>query len=73
VADVVDDAQKFQELHLELALKKAKAASKPLSDGFCIDCGINIPQKRIEFNPSVERCVDCQTIIELKQKQLGAR
>ena len=28
--------------------------------GICIDCGIQIPEARLEANPFSERCVECE-------------
>lgn len=28
--------------------------------GICIDCGIEIPEARLEANPFSERCVECE-------------
>lgn len=74
MADPADNAQTEQEVHLSLALKVAGSdKSRPLSDGYCISCDVEIPIKRLEIDPRVERCVDCQSNLELKRKQLGAR
>lgn len=74
VADPADNAQIEQEVHLTLALKNAGSdKSRPLSDGYCISCDGEIPTKRLEIDPRVERCVDCQSLLEIKLKQYGAR
>ena len=44
------------------ALKRLRTGSY----GACIDCGHEIPQKRLEIAPEAERCVSCQTIFEKK-------
>lgn len=36
------------------------------SYGACIDCGCEIPQKRLEITPEAERCVSCQSTFEKK-------
>lgn len=36
--------------------------------GYCDDCGVEIPLKRLQFNPTIKTCVDCQAIFEAKTK-----
>ena len=39
--------------------------------GFCESCGIEIGIRRLEARPTATQCVDCKTLAELKEKQLG--
>jgi DnaK suppressor protein len=34
--------------------------------GYCRDCEEAIPRKRLEFDPTSTRCVDCATVAESK-------
>ena len=34
---------------------------KPYEKGMCIDCGVQIPQSRLDSGDNVLRCVECQT------------
>lgn len=36
--------------------------------GFCEDCGIEIPEERLQLIPDTPCCVDCQTLREHKQR-----
>jgi DnaK suppressor protein len=37
--------------------------------GICEDCGEQIPEKRLLFNPCISTCVDCASDREVEQKQ----
>lgn len=39
--------------------------------GFCDACGIEIGIKRLEARPTATLCIDCKTLDEIKEKQLG--
>ncbi|MGO2416102.1 MAG: TraR/DksA C4-type zinc finger protein, partial [Cobetia crustatorum] len=39
--------------------------------GFCDACGVEIGIRRLEARPTATQCVDCKTLAELKEKQLG--
>ena len=44
-------------------LREVEAARKRLADGsygICSDCGAPIPYARLMYQPSAQRCVDCQ-------------
>lgn len=52
------------------ALAKIDLALKNFDDdfGYCIDCGVEIGNKRLDFDPSASRCFDCQDIFEKKSR-----
>jgi len=39
--------------------------------GFCEICGVDIGIKRLEARPTATLCIDCKTLDEIKEKQLG--
>ncbi len=39
--------------------------------GYCEVCGIEIGVKRLEARPTATLCIDCKTLDEIKEKQLG--
>ena len=50
------------ERNRERDLQRIKAALVRIDEGefgYCVDCGENIAEKRLEFDPSVPQCVDC--------------
>lgn len=40
--------------------------------GYCDSCGIEIGIRRLEARPTANKCIDCKTLDEIKEKQLGA-
>lgn len=33
--------------------------------GFCLECGVDIPERRLEIEPACKYCIDCQASLEL--------
>jgi len=40
--------------------------------GWCDSCGVEIGIRRLEARPTANKCIDCKTLDEIKEKQLGA-
>lgn len=40
--------------------------------GYCDSCGVEIGIRRLEARPTASKCIDCKTLDEIKEKQLGA-
>jgi DnaK suppressor protein len=60
----------------ELSLSKLKQALVNVekdSFGFCDseDCGEEIPEGRLKFNPAITKCFDCSFTQELRDKQVA--
>ncbi|MDH2997796.1 RNA polymerase-binding protein DksA [Pasteurellaceae bacterium LFhippo2] len=81
-ADPADRATQEEEFSLELRnrdrerklLKRIEQTLIKLNDddyGYCDACGIEIGLKRLEARPTAELCVDCKTLAELREKQMG--
>ena len=80
--DPADRASKEEEFTLELRardrerklIKKIESTLMRIKNndyGFCDGCGIEIGIKRLEARPTAELCIDCKTIAELKEQQIG--
>ena len=80
--DPIDCASKEGQLILELSarehkrklLKKIEEALVRLNNnsyGYCDNCGAEIGINRLEVHPTATQCVDCRTITEAKEKQIG--
>ena len=41
--------------------------------GYCDSCGIEIGIRRLEARPTANKCIDCKTLDEIKEKQLGSQ
>lgn len=80
--DPVDRASQEEEFALELRTrdrerKLIKKIEKTLGliesgdFGYCKTCGIEIGIRRLEARPTADQCIDCKTLSEIKEKQLG--
>ena len=81
-ADPIDRASQEEEFAFELRTRdrERKLINKiagsleqiKLDDyGYCYACGIEIGVKRLEARPTATHCIDCKTLDEIKEKQLG--
>ncbi|WP_136254901.1 RNA polymerase-binding protein DksA [Onishia niordana] len=81
-ADPADRATQEEGFNLELRtrdrerklLKKINETIDKIDEddyGFCEACGVEIGIRRLEARPTATQCVDCKTLAELKEKQLG--
>lgn len=80
--DPVDRASQEEEFNLELRtrdrerklLKKIEEALQRIKEnnfGYCDDCGSEIGAKRLEARPTATQCIECKTIAEIREKQIG--
>lgn len=81
-ADPNDRASQEEEFNLELRTrdrerKLLKKIGKTIDlinkgdYGFCETCGVEIGIRRLEARPTADLCIDCKTLAEIKEKQLG--
>ena len=81
-ADAADRAYQEEEFSRELRtrdrerklLKKIDEALDRIKEnnyGYCDDCGAEIGFRRLEARPTATQCIECKTISELKEKQVG--
>lgn len=81
-ADPSDRASQEEEFSLELRArdrerKLIKKINKTLEliekddYGFCEECGVEIGIRRLEARPTANLCIDCKTLAEIKERQLG--
>lgn len=81
-ADPADRATQEEEFSLELRnrdrerklLKRIEQTLNKLSTGdygYCDACGIEIGLKRLEARPTADLCIDCKTLAEIREKQMG--
>jgi DnaK suppressor protein len=80
--DPNDRATQEEEFSLELRtrdrerklIRKIDEALSALDNGdygYCEVCGIEIGVKRLEARPTATLCIDCKTLDEIKERQLG--
>lgn len=81
-ADPTDRASQEEEFSLELRtrdrerklIRKIDEALDRIDDddyGYCEACGVEIGIRRLEARPTATLCIDCKTLAEIKEKQLG--
>jgi DnaK suppressor protein len=81
-ADPNDRASQEEEFNLELRArdrerKLIKKIEKTLEKieaddyGFCEACGVEIGVRRLEARPTADLCIDCKTLAEIKERQVG--
>ncbi|WP_120997669.1 RNA polymerase-binding protein DksA [Stutzerimonas urumqiensis] len=81
--DPADRASQEEEFSLELRardrerklIKKIDETLQLIEDneyGWCDSCGVEIGIRRLEARPTASLCIDCKTLAEIKEKQLGS-
>lgn len=81
--DPADRASQEEEFSLELRtrdrerklIKKIDQMLQRIEEGdygFCDSCGVEIGIRRLEARPTAALCIDCKTLAEIKERQLGA-
>ena len=80
--DPNDRATQESEFSLELRtrdrerklIKKIEEAINSVDSGdygYCDSCGIEIGVRRLEARPTATQCIDCKTLDEIREKQMG--
>jgi len=80
--DPNDRATQESEFSLELRtrdrerklIKKIEEATENLERGdygYCETCGVEIGLRRLEARPTATQCIDCKTLDEIREKQIG--
>ncbi|GAA6132763.1 RNA polymerase-binding protein DksA [Halopseudomonas sabulinigri] len=81
--DPADRASQEEEFSLELRardrerklIKKIDQTLQRIEEddyGFCDSCGVEIGIRRLEARPTATLCIDCKTLAEIKEKQVGS-
>ena len=80
--DPNDRATQEEEFSLELRtrdrerklLKKIEETLTQIESGdygYCESCGVEIGIRRLEARPTASLCIDCKTLAEIREKQMG--
>lgn len=80
--DPNDRATQEEEFSLELRardrerklIKKIEETLQKIDEGdygFCDSCGVEIGIRRLEARPTANLCIDCKTLDEIRERQLG--
>lgn len=81
--DPADRASQEEEFSLELrARDRERKLIKKIDEtlqlienneyGWCDSCGVEIGIRRLEARPTATLCIDCKTLAEIKEKQVGS-
>ena len=81
--DPADRASQEEEFSLELRtrdrerklIKKIDETIELIKEddyGWCDACGVEIGIRRLEARPTATMCIDCKTLAEIKEKQMGS-
>ncbi len=81
--DPADRASQEEEFSLELRtrdrerklIKKINETLARIEEddyGYCDSCGVDVGIRRLEARPTATLCIDCKTLAEIKEKQLGS-
>ena len=81
--EAADRASQEEEFSLELRardrerklIKKIDETLQLIEDndyGWCDSCGVEIGIRRLEARPTATLCIDCKTLAEIKEKQIGS-
>ncbi len=80
--DPTDRATQESEFSLELRtrdrerklIRKIDSSLRRIDEhdfGFCESCGAEIGIRRLEARPTADQCVDCKSLEEIRERQLG--
>lgn len=75
MSDAIDRANDTAQFNNDLAIQQHQIdhalPAQLIVDGVveCIDCDIEIPGKRLKALPKCVRCIDCQTMHEIRERQ----
>ena len=81
--DPADRASQEEEISLELRTRdRERKLIKKIDEtltlieeneyGWCDSCGVEIGLRRLEARPTATLCIDCKTLAEIKEKQIGS-
>lgn len=80
--DPLDRASQEEDFNLELRtrdrerklqgkINEALEQIKMGDYGYCMDCGADIGIRRLEARPTASQCIECKTVAEIRERQIG--
>ncbi|MEQ5029094.1 TraR/DksA family transcriptional regulator [Klebsiella aerogenes] len=70
-AEIIDQANELAQQRIDMAIAAHRINHNAISADYCSECGEDIPAPRRAAVPGCQTCAECQSIIELKNKQRG--
>ncbi|MEY1397932.1 TraR/DksA family transcriptional regulator [Klebsiella aerogenes] len=70
-AEIIDQANELAQQRIDMAIAAHRINHNAVSAEHCTECGEDIPAPRRAAVPGCQTCAECQSVIELKNKQRG--
>ncbi|MEG6319453.1 TraR/DksA family transcriptional regulator [Enterobacter hormaechei] len=70
-AEIIDQANELAQQRIDMAIAAHRLNRNAVSAEHCVECGDPIPELRRAAVPGCQTCAECQSVIELKNKQRG--
>ena len=69
--EIIDQANELAQQRIDMAIAAHRINHNAVSAENCEDCGDPIPEPQRAAVPGCQTCAECQSVIELKNKQRG--
>lgn len=69
--EIIDQANELAQQRIDMAIAAHRINHNAVSAEHCSECGEDIPAPRRAAVPGCQTCAECQSVIELKNKQRG--
>lgn len=70
-AEIIDQANELAQQRIDMTIAAHRINHNAVSAEHCSECGEDIPAPRRAAVPGCQTCAECQSVIELKNKQRG--
>lgn len=70
-AEIIDQANELAQQRIDMAIAAHRLNRNAVSAEHCSECGEDIPAPRRAAVHGCQTCAECQSVIELKNKQRG--
>ncbi|MFH2710465.1 TraR/DksA family transcriptional regulator [Klebsiella aerogenes] len=70
-AEIIDQANELAQQRIDMAIAAHRINHNAVSAEHCSECGESISAPRRAAVPGCQTCAECQSVIELKNKQRG--
>ena len=70
-AEIIDQANELTQQRIDMAIAAHRLNRNAVSAEHCAECGEDIPAQRRAAVRGCQTCADCQSVIELRNKQRG--
>ncbi|HFT0375507.1 TPA: TraR/DksA family transcriptional regulator [Enterobacter mori] len=71
-AEIIGQANELAQQRIDMAIAAHRLNRNAVSAEHCVECGEDIPDPRRAAVPGSQTCAECQSVIELTNKQRGA-